>query len=372
MQPSPAKSDTFIPWAAPALWGNEQRYITEALSSTWISGGPFVERLEKLFVDYCGLPHAAAVSNGTTALHMVYLALGVGPGDEVICPGFGFLAAANVALHCGATPVFCEVDPHTWCMTAADVERVMTPRTKLIVPVHTYGNVCRMDEIMTVAAKRNAFVLEDAAESFASRYKGKLSGTIGHAGAFSFQATKTITTGEGGMVVTADAALNERMALYRSHGMLKKRYFHEVVGHNFRLTNLQAAVGCAQFEALPHIEKERRRVQATYTRCLAGFDGVTAQRYEPDVDPVLWAMAVLVGETAYPQGRDALMQQMRERNIETRPGFYPPTAMDIYKDAGAIPVCEHVSRRVISLPTFPTLSDGQIEIICATLKGLRR
>src|SRR5882724_2279623 len=203
-----------IPWAKPDLLGNEKQYVAEALSSTWISDGPFVGRFENDFKKYCGGRHATTASNGTTALHMAFLAMGVGPGDEVIVPGFAFMAAANVALHVGAKPVFTEVDPATWCMTATDVERCISPRTKLIVPVHTYGNVCDMDEILTLANAKSILVLEDAAEAFASRYKNRLAGVYGTVGTFSFHATKTITTGEGGMVITDSRELSEKLYLF--------------------------------------------------------------------------------------------------------------------------------------------------------------
>src|ERR1051326_556314 len=172
----------FIPWAKPVLWGNEEKYVARALRSTWISGGEFVERLEKEFADRCGVPYAIASSNGTTALHLAYLAAELKPGDEIVVPGFAFLGAANVALHMGLKPVFAEVDPDTWCVRAQDIEGVLTAKTKAIVPVHTYGNVCALDEILALGKKRGFKVIEDAAESFPSRYRGRMSGTLGEIG----------------------------------------------------------------------------------------------------------------------------------------------------------------------------------------------
>ena len=281
--------DSFIPWAKPDFWGNEEKYMVEALTSTWISGGAFVDQLEHDFAQYSNVRHALTASNGTTALHMAYLALELKPGDEVILPGFAFMGAANMALYTGAKPVFAEVDPRTWCVTADEVEKCISVRTKLIVPVHTYGNVCDMDSIMELANKHNIAVVEDTAEAFASRYKGKLAGTYSLIGTYSFQATKTITTGEGGMVVTNEDELYDRMALYRSHGMRRKRYYwHDLVGHNFRLTNLQAALGVAQMERLETIIFERKRVHRQYQSLLSENPGVTLQYYQPEVDGVLW------------------------------------------------------------------------------------
>lgn len=360
-----------IPWAQPAFGGNEQRYVSQAIASTWISGGHFVDRFESEFAKYTGSRYAVTASNGTTAIHLALLALSVGPGDEVVVPGFAFMAAANVALHVGAKPVFTEVDPETWCMTAQDAERCLSPRTKAIVPVHTYGNVCAIDEIIALGNERAIAIVEDAAEAFASRYQGRQAGSRSDLGTFSFQATKTITTGEGGMVVTNRSDLWERLRLFRSHGMLERRYWHEVPGHNFRLTNLQAAMGCAQLESLPQIIGDRKRVYDCYRTHLANLPGVVLQRYNSEVDPVVWAVAARLDPRAFPQGRDAVMRQLQAAGIETRNGFYAASLMTHLYPCPRLPACESLSRSVISLPTFPALTPEQIETVCAKLKGLR-
>jgi perosamine synthetase len=319
-----------------------------------------------------GGARALAVSNGTTAIHLAYLAIGIQAGDEIVAPGFGFLAAANVALHMAARPVFCEVDPRTWCMRAEDIAPVLTARTRAIVVVHTYGNVCDMAPILALANERSIPVIEDAAEAFPSRYRGQLAGTLGTIGTFSFQATKTITTGEGGMVVTRDDALCERMMLYRSHGLRrKKHYWHEVPGLNCRLTNMQAALGCAQMEKLDRIIAERLRVYATYSSRLARMPGVTLQIFRPEVEPVVWAIAVQLDPAAFPQGRDAVLQQMLEAGIETRPGFYSPGQLE-YFDCPPLATCDALAASVISLPSYPTLTEPEIERICAQLAKLGR
>lgn len=363
----------FIPWAKPDYWGREQEYVGEALASTWISGGPFVDRFEREFAAFCGGGHALACSNGTSALHMAYLAVGIGPGDEVIVPGFAFLAVANIALQLGAEPVFAEVDPATWCLSAGAVEARISSRTKAIVPVHTYGNVCDMESILELAKRRGIPVVEDTAEAFASRYGGRVAGTMGAIGTFSFQATKTITTGEGGMVITADERLRDAMALYRSHGMLRKVfYWHELAGHNFRLTNMQAALGVAQLERIDTILAERQRVRGLYESLLDAMDGVTRQQVTAKAEPVVWTVAVKLDPRAYPQGRDAVLAHMGEAGIETRPGFYSPRQMPHIYRCSPLPISEEISRSVISLPTYPTLQHEDIERICATLAGLRR
>lgn len=359
-----------IPWAKPTFWGDEEKYVSEALSSSWISGGPFVDQLEKHIADYCGVPHALAVSNGTTAIHLAYLAIGLDQRDEVIVPGFCFQAAANIAIHLKAKPVFAEVDPKSWCVTAAEIEKCLSSRTKAIIAVHTYGNVCDLDEIKELADRHNLPVIEDAAEAFASRYKGRLAGTMGALGTFSFHATKTITTGEGGMVITRDDSWADLMRMYRSHGMVVRRYWHEVAGHNFRLTNFQAALGCAQFEHLSSIIRERKRIQEQYRQFLSGEFGIEMQVFAPEVEPVLWATTVKLDPKAYPQGRDVVMEEMKSAQLETRPGFYAPSQMKLY-DCDSLPICEDISRNTISLPTYADLDNAEIEHICAHLKDLR-
>ena len=367
MKPPPS-----IPWATPVLWGREEALVVDALRSTWISGGPYVERFEKELTGLLGVRFGCAVSNGTAALHCAYLALGIAAGDEIIVPGFAFMAAANIALHLGAVPVYAEVDGATWCLSADTIEPKLSPRTRAVVVVHSYGNMCDMEPILALARRAGVPVVEDAAEAFGSSHRGRQAGALGTIGVYSFHATKTITTGEGGLVVTNDPRLNDRVALYRSHGMLRKRhYWHELPGHNFRLTNLQAALGCAQLEKLDVIRRERARVHERYRAVLSRLEGVTLQRFAPGVDAVVWATAIKLDPAAFPQGRDAVMEQMQGVGIETRPGFYAASTMELYR-APALPVCEELSRQVISLPTYPTLADAQIDSICAALSGIRR
>lgn len=362
----------FIPWAKPDFWGKEKDYLLEALDSTWISGGPFVERFETEFAQYCGSSFALTTSNGTTALSLTYIALGLHPGDEIIVPGFSFLAVANLAIHMGVKPIFAEVDPDTLCVRAEDFEPLITKSTRALVPVHTYGNVCAMEDIIALGAKHNIPVIEDTAEAFASKYKGQQAGTMGLMGSYSFHATKTITTGEGGMVVTNDEELAKKMALYRSHGLLRKtHYWHEIPGNNYRLTNLQAALGVAQMQRLDTIIAERTRVHGTYRALLEKVEGISLQKFEPDVEPVLWAIALKLDMKAFPQGRDTVIRQFMEANIETRPGFYTPSQMPHIYDCPPLPVCEAIARQTISLPTYPTLTNEQIQYICETLVSLR-
>ena len=360
-----------IPWAKPYFWGDEKRLVEEALGSTWISGGPFVEKLEAHFREHLSVPHGLLVSNGTSALHLAYLALGLGPGDEIILPGFGFLAAANLALHVGAQPVFAEVDPDTWLVSAGQIEDCLTPRTRAIVVIHTYGNVCDMDDILGFAKSHAIPVIEDAAEALGSCYGSRAAGTMGDIGTYSFQATKTITTGEGGLVVTRHQALAEKMALYRSHGLQRRtHYWHDLPGHNFRLTNLQAALGYAQVQHWEDIKRERRRISESYTKCLQGVEGIVPQYFTGAVDPVVWAVAVRLLPEFFSRSRDQIMDTLHTAGIETRPGFFP-ASLHPYFNTAPLPMCEALSRQIISLPAFIGLDDEQIAYVVQTLAGLR-
>lgn len=362
-------SDT-IPWAEPTLWGREEEYVVDALRSTWISGGPYVDRLEREFGRFTNAPQTLAVANGTAALHLAYLGAGIGAGDEVIVPGFAFMAAANMACMVGATPVFADVDPESWCMTADAVAPLITGRTRAIVPVHTYGNVCALDPLLQLGRERNILVIEDAAESIGSTYRGRMSGTLAPMGVYSFHATKTITTGEGGAIVTSDDGLAERMRLYRSHGMGRTRYLHEVAGHNFRLTNLQAAIGCAQLEQVESIIAKRAETYDAYLRRLRELPGLSMQCIDADVVPVMWAIGVRLDPMRYPQGRDAVMDGMSVLGIETRPGFYPASAMPNLYGPQQLPVCEALAGSIVVLPSSPSLGLARIDRICDALSSL--
>lgn len=362
-----------INWAKPDYWGKEIEYVNEALQSTWISGGRFINQLESFFNNEFQVKESLAVSNGTTALHLAYLGLDLKPTDEIIVPAFSFMAVANVACHLQVKPVFAEVDKSTWCLDPNEIEKHITHKTKAIVPVHTYGNVCDMKAILEISKQYNIPVIEDCAEAIFSKYEGQYAGTFGKINTFSFHATKTVTTGEGGLVVTNDEEIATKMKLYRSHGMTRDKifYWHVLPGHNFRLTNFQAAMGVAQLECLEKIIEERKRVFNTYQILLSNVEGITLQYFSEKVEPVVWALGVLIDTKAFPQGRDTLIAQMNEKGIETRPGFYSAHLLPIYEVA-PMPVSDHISQHIISLPFYPSLREEQIEYICNTFISLKK
>lgn len=361
-----------IQWAKPCLFGNEKEYLIDALESTWISGGKYVDRFEEDIAGLIDTKYAVTTSNGTTALHLALLSMGIGPGDEVIVPDFTFVATANTVMHAGAKPVYVDIDPGTWCIDPREVEKNITDRTKAIIPVHVYGNVCEMDSLKKIAHQNDLYIIEDAAEAILSKYKGKYTGSFGDMGCFSFHAAKTITMGEGGAVVTDNKELFERMKMLRSQGMREgKRYWHDVIGYNYRLTNMQAAVGCAQFENREQIIIEKKRIYERYLKNLSGQEGIVFQYIPDDVEPVIWAVALKIEQEYFKGDRDFLIEHLRKKGIETRPGFYPFSVMPIY-DAPSLPVAESVGRSVISLPSYSFVTDAEIDYICEQLISLRK
>ncbi len=363
-----------IPWARPNYHGYEKKYVNQVLKSTWLGDGIFIKNFEKIFSKYINSKSAISVSNGTIAIHLVYLAMGLKKGDEVIVPGFGYLAAANVALQMGIKPVFADVDLETFCVTAKNIEKKITNKTKLIVVIHTYGNVCELDPIIKIAKSKKITVLEDSAESLGSKYKGKQSGGVADIGTYSFHATKTITTGEGGMIVTnKNKEFTERLRAFRDHGVKVTRYFHHLPGHNFRLTNIQAAIGYAQMENFSKIDTERRRVYRYYIKLFKNIDGIRPQIFSSQIDPVVWTFAIVLDPEVFIH-RDKIIKKMKDQGIETRNGFYSPCRLPIYKKykTSHLKNSNKLSKNIICLPFFTNLKEKEMDYIVKTLLRFKR
>jgi len=355
-----------IPWARPILFGDEIDLIREAVQSTYISSGSFIEDFELQFSQiHGGSVTALTVNNGTSALQLAFLALNVAPGDEVIVPGWCFAAAANMVIACGGTPVFADIDEKTWLLCPHDVARKITNKTKAIVAVHTYGNVCDMAALCKIGAEHNIFVIEDCAESLFSRYAGQICGTFGSVACYSFQATKTITCGEGGAVVVPAGTVEDRMRLIRSHGMTSARkYWHELVGHNFRLTNLQAAMLCAQLRHRDELIKMHKDLYRRYHARLSAIDGIQLQIFLPQVDPVVWSVALKLPRSRCVPARDRVLEKLADAGIESRPGFYAMSQQPIY-NASKLQRSEMVAEETVALPSPPDLSDDEIDYVCS-------
>lgn len=356
----------FIPVYQPDLSGNERRYVLECLETTWISSlGVFIERFEGSFQAATGCGHAVSVSNGTVALHLAHHCLGLGPGDEVIVPTFTYIASVNTIAQTGARPVFVECRAQDWLIDVAAVERAITPRTKAIVPVHLYGAVCDMRELCALARRHGIAVVEDCAEALGSRLDGQHVGTFGDIGTFSFFGNKTVTTGEGGMVVTGDAALASRLRRVKGQGQSpQQRYWHIELGFNYRMTNICAAIGLAQMERLDAILARKHAIAAQYRRALADVP-VSFQQPLPGVTGSDWLVSLLL-----PEGTDseAVMQRMRAMGVETRPVFRCAHQMPMYAAGESFPVSEAIARRGISLPSYPGLSDDDVNRVVDTLR----
>ncbi len=363
-----------IPWAKPDYYGYEKKYINQALKSSWLSDGKFVKDLENKVCKFVNSKFAISVTNCTSAIHLSYLALGLKRGDEIIIPGYGYLAAANIALQMELKPVFADVDQETFCVTSKSIEKKITKRTKLIIVFSTYGNICDLDAIIKIAKNKKICVLEDAAESFGSTYKNKKSGTLTDIGTYSFQATKTITTGEGGMVVTnKDKNFIAKLKSYRSHGVKDKRYYHYFPGHNFRLTNIQAAIGCAQLKKINEIIIKRKKIYNSYFNFFKNIEGLKLQMFTPKVKPVVWTFAIVLDPKAFID-RDKVMKIMKTKGIETRNGFYSPNLLPLYKkfQISNLINAETLSKNIICLPFYTSIKEREIEYISKTLLSLKR
>ncbi len=353
--------------ASPLLDGNELAYVTECIKTNWISSqGKYVKEFETQFSDYHHGKSAVAVSNGTVALHLALEALGIGKGDEVIVPDLTFAASVNAIIYTGATPVLIDIDPQTWNIDISMIPAKITSRTKAIMPVHLYGNPCNMQEIMEIADKHNLLVVEDCAEALGSYSNEQGVGNFGDAATYSFYGNKTITTGEGGMVIFKDPAIANRALILRDHGMEKtKRYWHAEVGYNYRLTNLQAALGVAQFERLNEFIVAKRKIAKFYNGVLQKFPFYQIpQELEGDKNSY-WLYTFLI-ESSAPFNRDELMSYLGLNAIETRPVFYPMHQMPPYTGFGKseeLQVSISVSERGMSLPSSANLSQSEMEHI---------
>lgn len=352
-----------IPIYQPTLTGNEKKYVNECLDSSWISSkGKFIPLFEQQFAIAVDSTHATAVCNGTIALHLAMLTLGIGPGDEVIVPTLTYIASVNAISYVGATPVFVDSLESTWQMDPADVERKITPNTRAILAVHLYGHPCDMDALTAIAGKHDLFLVEDCAEAFGSLYKERHVGSFGDIATYSFYGNKTITTGEGGMVVTNDQTLYERAVSYKGQGLAKYReYWHDVIGYNFRMTNICAAIGLAQLEQADQTLVKKRQIAEWYRTGLAGLP-VALHEESPEVRHSYWMCSVLVDNAAK---REPLRNHLTEKGIETRPLFYPVHTMPMYSEKyQRHPVAEGLGWRGINLPSWPGLSFEQVQSIC--------
>ena len=364
------KRDIFIPVAKPNIGKEELANVIRAVKSGWISKGEYINKFEVDFAKYIGTRYAVSATSGTTALHLVLVALGIKKGDEVIVPDLTFVATANAVSYTGAKPVFVDVDENNWCIDPLKIEKAVTRKTKAIIPVHLYGHSADMDPIMKIAKKHNLYVIEDAAEAHGGEYRGRKVGSIGDAAIFSFFGNKIITTGEGGMVITNNKNIAERTMFLRDHARDdKKKYWHKEIGYNYPMTNIQAAIGFAQLKKINKFIAAKRRIFRWYSRHLKNLKGVKLNPEEKWAKNVFWMASLVLGEGAR-ISRDNLIKRLAKRGIDSRPFFYPLSQLPMYGGKPRNPIALQISKSGINLPSGTDLKEKEVKYICDTLKTI--
>lgn len=367
-----SKTSSIIPVAEPVIGDKEISYMLDAISSGWVSSiGPYINRFEEGFAEYIGVRHAIAVSNGTTALHLILHAMGIGSGDEVIIPDLTFAATAHAVLQVGATPVLVDVEPDTWCISVLAVERAITQQTKAVIPVHLFGHPANLSALLELCAKHNILVVEDAAEAHGAVIDGAKVGSFGHAAAFSFYGNKIITTGEGGMITTSNTKLAERIRYLKDHGMSStRRYYHTELAFNYRMTNVQAALGLAQLEQIEQFIEKKRTIYSWYREYLTGVHDITLNVEKSEVRNVFWLTCLVTASNSRKTSVE-LAEYLRLRGIETRPFFVPMHELPhlaMYKQVGEngliCCVAAELSSNGLCLPSSCKLDENTVQLVC--------
>jgi len=362
---------THLPVMEPLIGTKELINVSECILTGWISSaGKFVKQFEKQFSGYCNVKYAVATSSGTTALHLALLCLEIGQNDEVIVPTLTFIATANAVTYTGAKPVFVDVEPDSWTIDPSKIEQAITRKTKAIIPVHLYGHPANMDRIHEIANKYNLYVIEDAAQAHGALYKNKRVGVIDSTtvGCFSFFGNKIITTGEGGMLLTNRQDLYEKCCILRDHGMTaNQRYYHNILGYNYRMTNLQAAIGVAQMDKIDSIIAKKRHIANLYTNQLKHISEITMPKNKSWANNVYWLYSILLDETVSQIKKNDLIQFLKHYNIDTRPIFIPVHQQPIYDSKQRFPIAEHIASSGFSLPSSVNLTDNDINYITAKI-----
>jgi perosamine synthetase len=361
----------FIPISQPSITQKEIDYVNDAVTSTWISSlGKYIDRFEAEFADFCESRYAICVSNGTVAIQLALTAHGIGKDDEVIMPNLSFIATANAVLHTGATPIFADIDPLHWCIDPKSIEALITPKTKAIMPVHLYGHPAEMDKITEIANKHGLWVIEDAAEAHGATVLGKKVGSWGHCATFSFYGNKNLTTGEGGMITTDDEDFYNKCKYLRDHAMSKeKRYWHTEPGFNFRMTNLQAAIGCAQLERANDIMTKRQNIFKWYQKELEGVKDIRLNHTAKWATNAYWLICI-ENEAWDLVKRDEFMLELKKRGVDSRPFFYPMSDMPYLEATDKTPVTHNLYQKGINLPTYYDLTEEQVKFVCASIKSI--
>ena len=360
-----------IYYTKPSITELEVRYATDAAANGWGDRCyEYIGRFETLLRDHLNVQHAIATSSCTGALHMGLAALGVGPGDEVIIGDINWIASAAPIIYCGAKPVFIDVLPDTWCLDPFKLEAALTPRTKAIIAVHLYGNLCNMDSLLAIGKKHGIPVIEDAAEAIGSQWHGKRAGSMGMFGTFSFHGTKTLSTGEGGMFVTQDDDLHERVLTLSNHGRARgqaKQFWPDMVGFKYKMSNLQAAIGCAQMERIDELIAGKRRIFRYYADHLR--DLPVKMNPEPVGTTNGYWMPTIVVNQGVPFDREALLAAFKKDNIDGRVFFWPLSMLPMFKPRPENVVSYSLYKRAINLPTYHDLSEKEMDLVAKIVQS---
>jgi perosamine synthetase len=370
------RTGTMIPMSCPSIGPKEMEYVADCMASGWVSSvGMYVERFERAFADVAGTKYAISCSNGTAALHLALLASGLRTGDEVLVPTLTFVAVANSVVYCGAKPVLVDVDREIWSIDPSLLERQITPRTRGIIAVHLRGHPADMDAIMDIAGRYGLFVIEDAAQAHGAQVRGRPVGSIGNIATFSFFGNKTITTGEGGMVTTNDPTVAEHIRLLKNQGMTQeRRYWHSVVGYNYRLTNVQAAIGLAQVERLGELVLRHQEVASWYMEDLTGVRGLWWQQHKAWARHAWWQFVAIVDDE-FGSDRDTVISKLRENGIDARRLYFPMHQLPIYEDRARMveyPVANYLAARGVCLPTWSGLKREDVSYVSEQLRSCGR
>jgi perosamine synthetase len=365
-----------IPVAGPSITQKEIDYVTDAVTNAWYgNANVYQERFEKAFADYLSRAYAAALPSCTSAIHLSLLALGVGPGDEVIVPDATWIASAAPITYVGATPVFADIDENTWCLSAQSFEECITSKTKAVIPVDLYGNMPDMDAILEVASRNNISVIEDAAEAVGGEYKGKKAGSFGDAGVFSFHGSKTLTTGEGGMLVTDSEDLYHRVLSLRDHGRRPgdKMFWSFEVANKYKMSSMQAALGLAQLERINELVARKSEIFEWYKEGLSGVEGLTLNPESPTTMNSCWLVTVLL-DKRLGVDRGRLMKVMRKQGIDCRTFFYPLSSLPAYQSLDQARLARERNKisydicpRGLNLPSAASLTRDQVKYVCSAL-----
>ncbi len=361
-----------IPLASPDSTGNELKYVSEAIQNNQLSFGSFIDCFESEFAKLCGTRKAIVCANGTCALHLALYALGLKPGDEVIVPSFTYVATANAVRYCGAEPIFVDVDEETWCLSPECIEKAITLRTKGIISVHLFGHPVDMDPINRLAQIYNLWVVEDAAEAIFAEYKGCPVGSLGKIATFSFHSAKVITSGEGGAITLDDEQLELFIRMICNHGMdTKRRFFFPVVGFNYRLTNISAALLCAQLERRETILKQRNIIFDIYSEGLKNVSGISIRPVMPWAKVSPWLFSVVIDPRKFGHTRNELIQELAKEGIESRPFFIPIHSLPAFREMSGkteLPVTDRLCGTGMNLPTYNTMTINNVWRVINTIK----